>query len=135
MFFIAVFCAFSFKTYIVPVNSQGSEINTEIDSLPVMDTIITLDPVTFVETVQIVQRKPQSSDSNVELDQLLKLYPEVITIRDTSIYLDLNTYEEKVTITTSKMVKAYRIMIDNEMKKSSPDMNKVNQWMEAGKRN
>jgi beta-lactamase regulating signal transducer with metallopeptidase domain len=132
-FFITVFCAFSFKTYIVPVNPQKNDTITTRDTLH-LDTIITLDPETFTETVQIIQRKSEVLDSKVELEQLLKLHPEVITYSDTAFILDPETYKEKVTIDVGKMVKAYRIMIEKEWKKANPDMNKVNQWFQEGKR-
>jgi len=66
---------------------------------------------------------------------LIKKYPEVITYKDTAIVLHWKTYEEKIIISTDKMVKAYKIMIDNELAKPNPDLKKVKQWYKDGKRN
>lgn len=99
---------------------------------PEMDTIVTLDLETYTETVKIVKKQKNLSPAD-EL-KIIQENPEIINFYDTLIILDPNTYEEKVQIEGTKMVKGYKILIDTEYKNPNPDFKKIEKWRSEGKR-
>ena len=97
-----------------------------------MDTIITLDPVNFQETKQIVVRKMDIEP--LDEVKVIQMNPEVITFSDTIFTFDPNTFIEKVEVNNGKMVKGYKILIEHERRKASPDFKQIEKWQKAGQR-
>lgn len=65
----------------------------------VVDTIITFDPVTYKEEMQIIRRKVKS---DAPLNAPEGYVDGVKVQRDTIIYFDKDTYEERMVIVTRK---------------------------------
>ena len=131
---LSVFVFFSFRTYYIPIENNKVVQGTK-DSIPanaeLMDTIYTLDPETYIETVQVVKRKEQPS---LDFEKTINKNPEVITYSDTIIQMDLISYTETVIITKGKMIKGYKMLIDNEMRKTNPNYKLIEKWQNEGKR-
>lgn len=134
--FFVLFTFFSFRSYYVPMTNPESASISVTDTVPSgkvkMDTIITLDPVNFQETKQIVVRKMDIEP--LDEVKVIQMNPEVITFSDTIFTFDPNTFIEKVEVNNGKMVKGYKILIEHERRKASPDFKQIEKWQKAGKR-
>ena len=131
---LSVFAFFSFRTYYIPI--EGKTNSTEFtDTIPAkgekMDTIFTIDPVTLKETMTVVK----SGYINPQLDEasIINSHPEIITYSDTSYILDPKTYKETAKIESGRIIKGYKMLIDNELKSKNPDLMKIDQWYKKGK--
>jgi len=127
---------FSFRTYYLPAQNPNLT-SLEQDTIPkkesdMMDTIITLNPVNYAETVSIVKRQPSEP---LDEEEVLRLYPEIISISDTSITLDPKTYEETLVISTTKMKKGYFMLIKAERQKTNPNFELIEKWVREGSKN
>lgn len=129
---MALFAGMSFKT---SYKARSPKRVTESrDTLPapallkgmVVDTIITYDPTTGKESMQVV-RSPLSET------ELLEKFPNTIEIIDTITTYDSDTHKESVMIVKSKMIEAYNILISTELAKEKPDLEKINIWSRKGK--
>ena len=130
---LTVFALFSFRPYYIPKSSPKRTVISLNDSIPVvLDTIITLDPETFVETVQIIKRKKDSKP--LDVNKVIQMNQEIISYSDTIVTFDMNTYKEKVQVVTSKIAKGYKILIDLEYTKQNPDFKLIENWKKAGAR-
>jgi len=125
---LSVFSFFSFKSYVVPVENDFS---ISQDSIPLeeFDTIITMNLTTYEETIRVVKR---NKSEPVDIEKILKLYPNIITYSDTSFLFNPETYEEIITITTRQILEGYKVLIDLELKKSNPNYDLINKWQKQG---
>ena len=129
---MALFAGMSFKTSYKARSPR--RVTESRDTLPapalskamVVDTIITFDPTTGKESVQVV-RSPLSET------ELLEKFPNTIEIIDTITTYDSDTRKESVMIVKSKMIEAYNILISMELAKDKPDLEKINIWSRKGK--
>ncbi|HMU04632.1 MAG TPA: hypothetical protein PJ990_13460 [Saprospiraceae bacterium] len=125
---LSVFSFFSFKSYVVPVENDFS---ISQDSLPIeeFDTIITMDPTTFVETIRVVKRTKYDP---AHIENFLKQYPNIIMFTDTSILINQETFEEHTLIVSRKFIEGYKLLIDQEMKKPNPNFELIKKWEKEG---
>ena len=72
---------------------------------------------------------------NPQLDEasIINSHPEIITYSDTSYILDPKTYKETAKIESGRIIKGYKMLIDNELKSKNPDLMKIDQWYKKGK--
>ena len=160
--FLCVFVLFGFKKYQVYPSSSHYNVD-QSDTIPepkdLVDTIITLDPITFKENVKVVKRMAASDSETITLsDTLFKetvvdgricksqniisnTFPKdyydqniskILVSTDTIISLDLETMKEEIKIVTNKISKLYKDLIDAELEKSSPDFELIKYWEERG---
>jgi hypothetical protein len=125
---LTVFSFFSFKSYVVPV---GNDFSLKQDSLPLeeFDTIITMDPTTYVETIRVVKRNKYNP---ADIENILKLYPNIIKYKDTLIVVNQETFEERTLIVSRQIVEGYKLLIDQEIKKSNPNFELIKKWQKEG---
>lgn len=129
---MALFAGMSFKTSYKVRSPKPSTENR--DTLPgailskamVVDTIITFDPTTGKESMQVVQ-------SPLSESEMLKKFPNTIELIDTVTTYDSDTRKESVMIVKTKMIEAYNILISLEYSKKQPDMDKIKIWSEKGR--
>ena len=136
---LSVFIFFSFRGYYIPVKTTDPNIIPK-DTIPkgsgdIVDTIINIemdDKNNIIkETQKLVQR---SLAPALDQDETIKQNPEIIMYNDTLINLSPVTYEETVQVINRKMVKGYRILIDNEFRKPNPDQKMIEKWIKKGAR-
>ncbi len=136
---LSVFIFFSFRAYYTPVKMTAPILSNN-DTIPkkqgeIVDTIINLEMDDnnniIKETRKVVRR---SLAPTLDPDEIIRQNPELIMISDTFIDLNPDTYQEKMTVIHGKMVKGYRILIDNEYSKPNPDKNLIEKWRKEGAR-
>ena len=128
----ALFAGMSFKTSTTV--RKPNPLTESRDTLPppkpsramVIDTIITFDPSTGKESMQVVQ-------SPLGETEMLKKFPNTIELIDTITTYDPDTRKESVMFVKSKMIEAYNILISLELAKEKPDMEKINMWNKKGR--
>ncbi len=100
--FVGLLTLFSFETY--PVSTELGEAQPVVlDTLPddgyVIDTIVTFDPVTYEEKVEIVRTKRTNDDGADRQGQMTqKIVRSSSEEVDTIIVFDPETYEERIEI-------------------------------------
>lgn len=127
----AFFAGMSFKTATTvrkpnPVTESRDTLPPKPSRAMVIDTIITFDPSTGKESMQVVQ-------SPLGEAEMLKKFPNTIELIDTITTYDPDTRKESVMVVKSKMIEAYNILISLELAKEKPDMEKINMWSRKGK--
>lgn len=130
---LVVFTFYSFGSYNQSTKNPDVITISLADTVPVlMDTIITLDPESYMETIQVIKKKKEHKP--LEEMKIIRMHPEILTFSDTLVILDPNTYEEKVQIVNIKMVKGYKMLIDHEYSKPNPDFKLIDKWTKEGVR-
>ena len=73
------------------------------------------------------------SERKLDEDEMIQRYPKVINLLDTIVMYDPDTYKESVTIVQSKMIEAYYLLIQEELKKEKPDQARIDKLNEKGR--
>ncbi|MBK8701470.1 MAG: hypothetical protein IPN29_18770 [Saprospiraceae bacterium] len=124
---------FSFETKhsYVPAKTETSGLDTipparKEKSMESVDTVISYDPLTNKEMTRVYKRPYKEAE-------LVKLYPNAVEVIDTIITFDDQTGKETVQVVKSKMIEAYQLLINQELRQENPDYNKISDWMKKAR--
>lgn len=124
-----IFALMSFDTrYEAKANTFSQESR---DTLPKMSISKAQNPDN--NSPQKTRENKTARSKNLSEAEMLKRFPNAIELIDTITTYDSETGKESVMIVKSKMIEAYNILINEELKKKNPDMEKINIWSRKGK--